>query len=994
MPRKSPVIALLREGRLEDAIDCFLTKNVADKYSASSLVAHLGKSGSQSMDRNYKTAAELADICLYVYGECVKNTTPHAVLLASLLDASRKIGFTDRALDVVWKDFASFNPTPTSQFFSSLLLVVLKEPDNKYVVIVYFDRDLSYLRYATHIANAILHIIKNPNKVDPYQPIVYGLLVQVFAEQNDIIAVHKLFDLMTAAGKRDLFNSCAYANFFNACSKMNDLKLGEQVRAHMESKREVTALWDPQDHSRTNVAMLGMYYSCAGFQKASEVFATMIPTNDNVLYTVMIQMYIKNGDLEGAIGLFENMRAAGIHPDSVTYVVLLSACADTNATNLGKFLHQQLSKDNIPITSNLANALINMYGTFGDFNYARDIFAGISKKTDTWNSLISACASTTSPRSDEAMELFQQMTKSGVLPNAITFSSLLKIFAQGKNIKYGAKIYEYLHKYSEHLESPNVFSALINFDGKCNGFESAKALYLELARKRTAATPTTIYNTLIGICADEHRLGDALQTWKQMKLEGGVPNRITYISLLTVFTNTRAKEQGEAIYKDLLQSPQFYDDPVVLGALMTMYSKCGDFKKAITIFSEYKSQGKHIDVSFWNVMLAIFLHHDLITEAMQAFDEMNRMQVNPNQATFSTLFTLCANVKALAQGIKIHEALNNSTDSRIAACPIVISALMNLYGRCDHPEKSVSIFSEFLQKGKPDPHVWSVLFKALENNPVQDAKLFFEYMKKSDSRIDSSVFVPLFTLCANTGSLDFGKEALEYLSTTNESGNIRTNTVLASALINMYGKCNALDEAQRIFDDFSGPVHTLAPVLVHAYAPTQPDRALEIFHKYSSVSPTAQLFTNALIACSYGGLVDEAKAIYGHIEPVLARKPNKSQFAVLVTALAAAGRISEALDLVKGLEDQTGSTRQHFALPDVSEIPAHTVKELWTRILQSCRAHRHLENVEEIAKKLLELVDSSKDVYGIVISIYTENNEPEKAREWEQKRLSLRNVRE
>lgn len=94
--KKSPVISLLKEGKLEWALDEFFAGNTRDKYAAASLLSHLGKcvSHSPSLPASLNSAPDIINTCFCVYDECTKQTKPHSVLLAALLDASRKQGST------------------------------------------------------------------------------------------------------------------------------------------------------------------------------------------------------------------------------------------------------------------------------------------------------------------------------------------------------------------------------------------------------------------------------------------------------------------------------------------------------------------------------------------------------------------------------------------------------------------------------------------------------------------------------------------------------------------------------------------------------------------------------------------------------------------------------------------------------------------------------------------------------------------------------------
>jgi hypothetical protein len=58
----------------------------------------------------------------------------------------------------------------------------------------------------------------------------------------------------------------------------------------------------------------------------------------------------------------------------------------------------------------------------------------------------------------------------------------------------------------------------------------------------------------------------------------------------------------------------------------------------------------------------------------------------------------------------------------------------------------------------------------------------------------------------------------------------------------------------------------------------RPEEALQIFHEYVEKFPEPELFTHALLACSHGGKVEEAKKIYCDIGGILPKDdPKKNE---------------------------------------------------------------------------------------------------------------------
>jgi pentatricopeptide repeat protein len=90
-----------------------------------------------------------------------------------------------------------------------------------------------------------------------------------------------------------------------------------------------------------------------------------------------------------ALGLFREMQGAGVEPDEVTMVGVISACAKAGALDLGKWVHAYIDRKGITVDLELSTALIDMYAKCGLIERAREVFdAMVEKDTKAWSAII------------------------------------------------------------------------------------------------------------------------------------------------------------------------------------------------------------------------------------------------------------------------------------------------------------------------------------------------------------------------------------------------------------------------------------------------------------------------------------------------------------------------------------------------------------------------------------------------------------------------------
>ncbi|XVF44562.1 hypothetical protein PTKIN_Ptkin02bG0134700 [Pterospermum kingtungense] len=202
-------------------------------------------------------------------------------------------------------------------------------------------------------------------------------------------------------------------------------------------------------------AMLDGHAKCGDMVLARQVFDLM-PQRDVVSWSCLIDGYVKIEDHKEALVVFEEMRVLGPKANEVTMVSVLCACAHLGALGLGRLMHFHVMDNGLPMTLVLRTSLVDMYAKCGAIEEALDVFRGVSNgKGDVllWNAMIGGFA--THGLVKEALELFAEMQVVGIVPDEITYLSLLSACAHGGLVKEAWYLFECLGKHgmtpkSEH----------------------------------------------------------------------------------------------------------------------------------------------------------------------------------------------------------------------------------------------------------------------------------------------------------------------------------------------------------------------------------------------------------------------------------------------------------------------------------------------------------------------------------------------------------------
>ncbi|KAG6528144.1 hypothetical protein ZIOFF_010293 [Zingiber officinale] len=122
------------------------------------------------------------------------------------------------------------------------------------------------------------------------------------------------------------------------------------------------------------------------------------------------------------------------------------------------------------------------------------------------------------------------------------------------------------------------------------------------------------------------------------------------------------------------------DSPFVCDALIDMFGKCGNVKKARWIFSTMSEK----NITSWNSMincLALQRHSSL---AIETFREMEQEGPQPNQVTFMGLLNVCTHAGLVDEGLdllsqagRFDVAMDIVRDMRIVPDVVVWGSLLN-----------------------------------------------------------------------------------------------------------------------------------------------------------------------------------------------------------------------------------------------------------------------------------------------------------------------------
>ncbi|KAK7312859.1 hypothetical protein VNO77_37052 [Canavalia gladiata] len=166
---------------------------------------------------------------------------------------------------------------------------------------------------------------------------------------------------------------------------------------------------------------------------------SLLEKPDVVSWNIVISACARSNNKNEVFDLFKHMHSARIHPDSYTFMSVLSVCTKFCHLDLGSSLHGLIIKTNLSDTF-LCNVLIDMYGKCGRIDCSVKVFEETTySNIFTWTALINSLG--LNGYAHEAVKRFRNMLLMGLSPDALALRAILSSCRYGGLVSEGLEIF-------------------------------------------------------------------------------------------------------------------------------------------------------------------------------------------------------------------------------------------------------------------------------------------------------------------------------------------------------------------------------------------------------------------------------------------------------------------------------------------------------------------------------------------------------------------------
>ncbi|MCO5570904.1 hypothetical protein L7F22_024634 [Adiantum nelumboides] len=526
-------------------------------------------------------------------------------------------------------------------------------------------------------------------------------------------------------------------------------------------------------------ALVDAYAKCATIKEAHNIF-TALPRRGVVTWGAIIEGYVRHGLAENALHLFQEMEKENVNPDGGAVVSCLKACSHLGTSYDGKLIHFYILLNKFELDLQVGCSVVDMYAKCGCIDDAFTTFQKLPRRNVvTLNTMISACLQY--GRFQEAACLFQEMLQQLIIPNELTFVSMLKLCSDVFDVSLGRIIHTYIIEYSFEL-GVLVINTLIDLYAK--GWNLNDALYLF---DRSSKQDVVSWGVLISGFLQHGLCEEGCKYFWQMLGEGLEADEAAILGGLKSCTGVGDLCLGRLVHAQIIASIGAHETSVG-NTLVDFYGKCGSFKDAYAVFAKLKKR----DMVTYNAMIAACAHYNQFQKCLHLFGEMVEGGMSPTQVTLTCTISACTNIAAMNYGKLIHFLF---VEMGLEEDLYIINALVDMYGKCGSPESALKVFNDSSLR---DNVTWNaVIAGCTQHSSYEHAKFCFEQMCKAGLKPDGVTFLCLLSACAHAGLVEEGQHLFQSMK---RDYKLIPTTDHYSCMLDLLGRAGCIKEAEDFHD--------------------------------------------------------------------------------------------------------------------------------------------------------------------------------------------------
>ncbi|KAL8147067.1 pentatricopeptide repeat-containing protein At2g03880, mitochondrial [Apium graveolens] len=751
----------------------------------------------------------------------------------------------------------------------------------------------------------------------------WGTMISAYVKMGFYVNAIRLFNEMRFEGFG--VSGFVVASVFTACNRSLDMVCeGFQVHGLVVK------------HGFCSVFVctsLLHFYGVYGLGSEARGLFEEMPERNVVSWTSLMVGYSSSGDFVEVINAYKHMKGGGVDCNQNTFSSVISACGSLEDRLLGYQVLGDVVKCGLDDDVSVANALVSMFGNFGEAHEAWSVFDRMYERdTVSWNSMISAFAC--NMMHEEALECFYLMCHDHNDFDATTLSTLSSVCGTVNSLKCGKGVHGLAVKsgLDSNLCVCNTLLTMYSEAGRC---EDMEGLFEAMPERNLIS-----WNSVMAGYVQEGRRRDTLKVLGKLLQIRKKVNHVTFASALAACSDPDFLVEGKAVHA-LVFVAGLHDNLIVGNALVSMYGKCGMTWEAEQIFQIMPGR----DLVTWNALIGSYAENEEASHVMKLFMSMRKEGMHANYITMINVLAACFTPRDLPNhGMPLH---GHAILTGFICDDFVKNSLITMYAKCGDLKSSNNIFYGW---GNRTSVTWNAMVAAYAHHGYgEEALKLFVTMQRAKVDLDEFSFSAVLAAAASLAILEEGQQ----LHVCAIKHGFDISLYVRNATMDMYGKCGEMNDVLKLLPEPYNRSRLSWNILISVFSRHGSfQEARKSFHEMTclGVKPDHVTFVSLLSACSHGGLVDEGLAYFASMTRDFGVPVAIEHCVCIIDLLGRTGRLSEAEGFIQ-------------------KMPVPPNDFVWRSLLAASRIHGNVDLGRKAAEHLLETDPSDDSAYVLYSNV-------------------------
>ncbi|XP_059645870.1 pentatricopeptide repeat-containing protein At4g21065-like [Cornus florida] len=580
--------------------------------------------------------------------------------------------------------------------------------------------------------------------------------------------------------------------------------------------------------------LLSLYAQFDDLDSAVSLFNAAARGTDTIVWNLIIKAYVDSGLVDSAFGLYKRMRELCVVHDSFTFPIInQSVLLLQNGMQCRESIHCLAIRMGFDSDIYFCNTMIEVYVKYGCFGYARQLFDEmchrdlvswtsttrkmvINNLIYTWYILIYyKTAIPYLPLRRRRWEI-----DSSVRAIQISLSpDLQSAMARHLNQAINMVIHASSSKPAQFLKDRDVPGAFMLFHEMRMEFEPNIVTVMVMVQACSISTTTngrltdgrqlhgyamkkgflidrSVKNSILKMYIHMDNVNDAELCFREIDNKDThcfhkmqiqvIPSFETLTLLISAFTEGGDLFQGKQIHCLSVKSGLL--DNILKTCLLDFYAKSGELEASAKLFREIPQKNSIT----WNAMMSGFNQNGSFKEAIELFQQMLAVGVEPVAEILRSLLVAYTNMGALQLGKEIHGYLIKNNFFKEDGV-LLETSILNMYIRCGNISSARICFNRMPDR---DIVTWSSMIEGCGTHGMGfEALELFHRMVDGGIEPNSVTFLSLLFACSHSGLLS---EGCEVFNSMRWRFGVEPDLNHYTCLVDLLGRSGKLKEALAI----------------------------------------------------------------------------------------------------------------------------------------------------------------------------------------------------